>query len=158
MESVLSPTDDVHHILPMISHRMHQLGLPHSDLPYKIFLKAFEEGVVLINAGQDIDDVPAFYRSKCFSVVREKRFGSRTILAQKQDHCKGLDLPGEEKTINRLLEAVQQLQAEDKELLILRLKGLTFQQISQRLDMSDNFVQKRFNEVRLSLRREFSHD
>ncbi|MBD3886263.1 sigma-70 family RNA polymerase sigma factor [Phormidium tenue FACHB-886] len=154
-----SSKDDVYNILPMADYRLRTFRLRHVYEPREIFLEAYRRAVKTIEAGQEIYNIPAWFRTTIFNIIRE-------YSKLKDNHHapmpQGKDFPASEHSyetiehefdVRWLLEAIERIDPEDKKIICLRMKGLTYKQMSAQFNLSEETLRQKFHRALEKLRK-----
>jgi hypothetical protein len=127
--------------------------------PREIFEEAYNMLVQTIKSGQQIENIPGWFRTNCFKIIRKssnakqvnhsavsrsERNRSKKYYSGSKSDCKSI--------VTELSSKLQNLDANDREILVLRSKGLTYEQISKKLGFTVEFIRTREQKASRALR------
>lgn len=131
-------TDDVYLMLPFIAWKLKQFRLDHQYDPCDIFLDAYNRAVKAIDKGEQIHNIPGWLKSTAFNIIREYSRKAQQIKTESMEHQQFADLSEPcitdeilEMRLAWLLTALSELKMTDREILHLRMQGLSYEEIAQ---------------------------
>lgn len=139
-------------ILRTIERHLKQYQLRDRLSPYEIFNEACDRAIQKCEKGEEIPNIPAWFRTTCFYIVSErsrefKRTDSALQASIEVDHTLEELVDSQICNTNRsnqldilgMLEIYQQISSLDQRILYLQASGLSWEEVADRLIESGDF-------------------
>lgn len=166
-------------ILRTIERHLRQYKLRDRLSPYEIFNEAFDRAIQKYEKGEEIPNIPAWFRTTCFYIVSEKsREFKQTdsalgtskeieyILEERIDSQLHNARRSTQLDILEMLEIYQQLSPLEQRILYLQASGLSWEEVADRLIESGDYegdrkqaaqaIAQRASRARKQLRQQYS--
>jgi DNA-directed RNA polymerase specialized sigma24 family protein len=139
--SLLSGSEDenLNSLLPAINRWLRQFQLQNNRDAYEVFSETYKRAAEVLDAGRTIDNIPAWFRTTAFNVVREWSRSSRREACEPHDVIEktrnaSVDFIAAPLAVLDMLKIFNELDPVDQKILKLNASGLSWQEVADQLN------------------------
>jgi DNA-directed RNA polymerase specialized sigma24 family protein len=164
-----SEDENLNSLLPAINRWLRQFHLQDNRDAYEVFSETYKRAVDFLDSGRSISNIPAWFRTTAFNVVREWSRSSQREACEPYDFIErtrnaSVDFIAAPLAVLDMLKIFNQLDRIDQRILELNASGLSWKEVADCLnhDEENSFtadsVAQRASRARRRLRSLYSSD